>query len=413
GGADGDGIYDGSGSLSGATVVTQAANTLAFTASAVNAFSVDGTTFSVDASNNRVGIGTAAPVLGLDVRELSIIQPTSSDETTGVQRGLQVMNDYSGAPVPTNIVGIYSAPVISGTLGGTLTGFQAVMTGSNTKQTGIRLDGGAGSAQNYGVDIALSGTSGSNSRGINSVLSFSNVTASCYALLGFNTSSDATQTGTIYGTHSSSTKTGGGIGNGTVVGGFFKATNGLNNYAIIVPSGGGDVGIGTAAPTSKLHVVGDVMLTTDLLMNSTKTSVFGFEMKGIATTDGHYIRNAAGNSRVVLGYDPNGSRLFMYNNSNVASFGYISDKVGLGFDVSNPANILAKLHVEQDSATGAMPVLTLDQVDVSEEMIQFESTVGTGNAIEAVGAKTLTTTHFIKVTLTGGLTRYIPVGTIA
>ena len=71
------------------------------------------------------------------------------------------------------------------------------------------------------------------------------------------------------------------------------------------------------------------------------------------------------------------------------------------------------LRVDQASATGAIPVLILDQVDVSEELIEFISTIGVGNAIEAVGAKTLTTTHFLKVTLPGGLTRYIPCGTIA
>ncbi len=70
-------------------------------------------------------------------------------------------------------------------------------------------------------------------------------------------------------------------------------------------------------------------------------------------------------------------------------------------------------HIDQSSATGAIPVLFLDQADLSEEMIQFATTIGTGNPIEAVGAKTLTTTHFIKVTLPGSLTRYIPVGTIA
>ena len=64
---DGNGIYDGNGSLGGNTTVTQAANTLDFTASAVDAFSIDGTTFSVDASNNRVGIGTAAPPTALHV----------------------------------------------------------------------------------------------------------------------------------------------------------------------------------------------------------------------------------------------------------------------------------------------------------------------------------------------------------
>ena len=70
------------------------------------------------------------------------------------------------------------------------------------------------------------------------------------------------------------------------------------------------------------------------------------------------------------------------------------------------------VEVYQPSSTAAVPVLFLDQADVSEEMIEFVSTAGTGNAIEAVGSKTLTTTHFIKVTVNGD-TRYIPVGTIA
>ncbi|MGE4512794.1 MAG: hypothetical protein AB7E26_03115 [Chryseobacterium sp.] len=59
------GIYKGSGSLSGNTTVTQDANTLAFTSTATNGFSVDGTTLSVDAANDRVGIGTASPQASL------------------------------------------------------------------------------------------------------------------------------------------------------------------------------------------------------------------------------------------------------------------------------------------------------------------------------------------------------------
>lgn len=74
---------------------------------------------------------------------------------------------------------------------------------------------------------------------------------------------------------------------------------------------------------------------------------------------------------------------------------------------------LGKGHFDQESTSRAIPVLYLDQADVSEEMIQFETTVGVGNAIEGVGGKSLTGTHFVKVTVTGGLTRYIEVGTIA
>ncbi|WP_114822615.1 hypothetical protein [Chryseobacterium sp. KLBC 52] len=54
-------IYNADGTLTGNRTVTQGANTLAFTGTQANAFSVDGNTLSVDAANNRVGIGTVSP----------------------------------------------------------------------------------------------------------------------------------------------------------------------------------------------------------------------------------------------------------------------------------------------------------------------------------------------------------------
>ena len=58
------------GDLTRATTVSNlsATNTMQFTGTGINAFSVDGTTFSVDADANRIGIGTAAPTQALDVR---------------------------------------------------------------------------------------------------------------------------------------------------------------------------------------------------------------------------------------------------------------------------------------------------------------------------------------------------------
>lgn len=87
-----------------------------------------------------------------------------------------------------------------------------------------------------------------------------------------------------------------------------------------------------------------------------------------------------------------------------ASTGY----VGIGNFPSS-----AQLLVDQASATGSIPVLKLDQGDVDVPIIEFVTTIGTGNAIEAVGAKTLTPTHFLMVKIPGGLTRYIELGTIA
>ncbi len=86
-----------------------------------------------------------------------------------------------------------------------------------------------------------------------------------------------------------------------------------------------------------------------------------------------------------------------------------SGNIGMGI-ITTP---LAKLHVNQLSATGAKPVLLLSQLDIDEDMIEFTCTVGVGNGIEAVGAKALTTTHFIKANITGVGTVYIPCGIIA
>ena len=97
--------------------------------------------------------------------------------------------------------------------------------------------------------------------------------------------------------------------------------------------------------------------------------------------------------------DPNAGNVRMVINP--------SGNVGFG-----PSTVLGKLHVDQTSATGAVPVLYLDQADVSEEFIRFDATEATGNAIEDVGAKSLTTTKFIRVNV-NGTDLYIQAGTIA
>ncbi|MFS4470773.1 hypothetical protein [Chryseobacterium sp. T20] len=60
-------IYNADGTLTGNRTVSQAGNTLAFTGTASNAFSVDNTTFSVDAANDRIGVGTTTPDTKLTV----------------------------------------------------------------------------------------------------------------------------------------------------------------------------------------------------------------------------------------------------------------------------------------------------------------------------------------------------------
>ena len=73
----------------------------------------------------------------------------------------------------------------------------------------------------------------------------------------------------------------------------------------------------------------------------------------------------------------------------------------------------AVLRVEQTATDGVATCVALKQDDLNIPFITFETTIGAGNAVEAVGAKSLTTTHFIMVDVEGVGALYFPVGTIA
>ncbi|WP_148285300.1 hypothetical protein [Flavobacterium sp. B17] len=96
------GIYKGSGALSGGnTSVDLGTNTLAFTSTATNGtshFSVDGTTFNVNAVGNNVGIGTASPnssaLLDLNSSNKGILLPKVS--LTGVNDATTIASPATG-----------------------------------------------------------------------------------------------------------------------------------------------------------------------------------------------------------------------------------------------------------------------------------------------------------------------------
>jgi hypothetical protein len=75
-------IYNADGTLTGNRTVTQGASTLKFTGTAVNAFSVDGSTLSVDAANDRLGIGTTAPATKLHVEGSEFINAAITGSAT-------------------------------------------------------------------------------------------------------------------------------------------------------------------------------------------------------------------------------------------------------------------------------------------------------------------------------------------
>ncbi len=180
------------------------------------------------------------------------------------------------------------------------------------------------------------------------------------------------------------------------------------------------IGIGTSAPNQTLELVentaggspivrlslgdtsvasGEILGRIEGFSNDTQASGVAGSLRWLA--ENAFTSAATFDTEFIVTTTVNGSE---FDRLKITSDGDV------GVNVTSP---LGKLHVDQTNASGNKPVAYFDQADVSEEMFEFASTIGVGNAIEAVGAKTLTTTHFIKVTIPGGLTRYFPVGTIA
>lgn len=92
----GDDIRLGGALTQNPTTIVQGGNKLVFTSSEIDGFSVDGTTFSVDAANNRVGFGTSAPQSTVQLRVNS----------TGLNVPLLIWNQQFGAVTNNNAVGI-------------------------------------------------------------------------------------------------------------------------------------------------------------------------------------------------------------------------------------------------------------------------------------------------------------------
>ena len=213
------------------------------------------------------------------------------------------------------------------------------------------------------------------------------------------------------------------------VGPTYAATN-------VAPTGGalfeGDVGIGVTSPSEKLHVDGNLILdgtagTYNYRVSITTEDNAGPLLEfGTTSTPNAYMEWGTFSSanrwenknRATKIYDCSTLALF----SDVAPLGDVSIggsiAVGSTFDSTvtpetNGVSIEGKtcigtgttagfLTVDQNSATGAVPVLTLDQGDVSEPFINYvgTATAGTNSSISTLNTSGATTDH-IQIDLNG------------
>jgi len=233
-------IYSNDGTLAGNRIVTQGTNTLAFTSNAVNGFSVDGSTLSVDALNNRVGVGTAAPHaqlhLGSSVANRKIVMYETADND----------HEFYGFGVNSGVMRYQADRTTTDHV------FYAGVTGGASSNELLRIKGtgnvGIGTS-NPGVRLDVAQPIGTSEATHIRIVNTSAVAANNTAYLGFNSYNGG---GASWGI--------GSIQNSTTV------TD--NNFHILYSSGGaygkvftirpntGFVGIGTTAPTSLLSVNG-------------------------------------------------------------------------------------------------------------------------------------------------------------
>lgn len=302
-------IYNSNGSLTGTRVVDLGTNSVTFISTAYPSglYSIDNTNgafqigdFNADVNgtyivgndaaglisysatnghtfSGNVGIGAGSPTRQLDVTGKSIfrdsLQATGAVRFSGISagNGKVLQSDANGNATWTTPSTVATAVPINGLTAATATNdidnttFRQIWrwTGNNTPAIDIVSASNVTTANTYLFGMALTGANPNPSTNSNG-LSINNS----------RTGTTSTNTAAAF-TSSSAT---------TNVGATFGATGGTNNYAITVAPSQGDVGIGTAQPTSKLHVI--PVQTTGIgaeFISSTTTSGTILDITGTST----------------------------------------------------------------------------------------------------------------------------------
>ena len=186
----------------------------------------------------------------------------------------------------------------------------------------------------------------------------------------------------------------------------------------------GRLGVNTEAPVSALHVAG-----TTAIQDSGGGDAYGLVTIGTGgatggslwvntpgrdaswqagfAVDGLYTDFGGGSGESLIRLTAYGGHHAVFSSEmslSVTNGGVLAEVMRLdntgkvGINITAP---LAKFHVDQSSTTGAIPVLTVDQADVSEEFIRFIGTSANGvltqSIVEAADVAAATIAGYLKV----------------
>lgn len=165
------------------------------------------------------------------------------------------------------------------------------------------------------------------------------------------------------------------------------------NLAIFVQDQGtGEVRVGIGTNTPGTNVTGTYSYPDTVGFLEIDGGAFArFLIKGSTNAGFDMVDSgaSANNKRVLFYTDGGVTRLRSVDDANAAvidsilSANHSNGRVGINTDP-----LSAQLGVDQASTTAAIPVLILDQADLSEEFIEFVATVGAGNPIDTAAIGT-------------------------
>ncbi|WP_079240844.1 beta strand repeat-containing protein [Chryseobacterium indologenes] len=388
-------IYNTDGTLTGNRTVSQGSNTLAFTGTQPNAFSVNGSTFSVDAANSRVGVGTVSPankfvVKGFNAQPSALgLEPTNATlRVDGDSNHAMDFGTYLNAPYGTyissqNKTSATGLPLVLNPVGGNVgvntTPKTALdVNGAITnRETVVSVSGNAASVPSNVSQIQLTGsatgtvtiTAPAAPNAGQRLIVFNNTTGGFGATLGGVTVPNGKALEFVY-SNSSWVSTEGGLlgaapvniyntdgtltGNRTVSQGSntlaFTGTQpnafSVNGSTFSVDAANGLVGVGTTTPSTKLTI-------------STPDSNFGLSHTNGTISLRTYIGGGAG----FVGTSTANDLKLMTNNTAkmvVTSGGTV------GVNVSSPS---AVLDIMSNGATNATKALEIND-NTNKELLQ-------------------------------------------